>query len=120
MAPGQRISLGHDCSSSARRSPVMHSDSDVVCRVLPECTGTAVRGKSVRASAAAAEGAAEADRGTPEQIQRDDDVFRLGNVSVTANEANGLWLPAAAVYGLHANLDGKGEPEQEQEQSNTC
>lgn len=59
----------------------------------------------MRASAAAA----EADR-EPQSRQRDDDVLRLGPVSVTANEANKLWLPAVAVYVLHANLDGKCEP----------
>ena len=61
----------------------------------------------MRASAAAAEGA-EADREF-QCGQRDDDVLCLGPVSVTASEASGLWLPAMAIYILHAHLDGKGK-----------
>ena len=63
----------------------------------------------MRASAAAAEAVS-----VPQSRQHDGDdydgVFLMGSVSVTANEANRLWLPAVAVYVLHAHLDGKGDP----------
>ena len=74
------------------------------CRVLPEWTGTAVRCRTVRASTAAPDAVTE-----PQSRHHDDeDVVRLDSVSVTSDEARGLWLPAVAVHILHAHLDGKG------------